>query len=254
MRMQWWMAGAFASILVGACGSQQVKEDEVKLGRLPMEQKEDIFTAQHNITVAEANKAAAERSLDETKVFASMADEELAAAKARVQAAKTAVELGQKTGDSGTRRDAARQLDVAERQQLAARTKYDYARRLEDLRRAEIGLAERQLDAARAELAYTRTLALRRNGITPSMNEASVLAERDQTNSSVAEQESKVAALRDNVGRLKVAWEQRRQSFNVASRNVSDLPAIKAPKAPERIAPEPIKTPERDDDRALPVE
>jgi len=242
MHTSWWMIGAVASVLMVGCAQRtQIKDDDIKLGRVPFENKEQVFAAEHNVSVAQANQAMAERAFDEAKAFAALADEEHGAAKARVEVARKAIELGSKTRDLATQREAQRQYATAQQLLTAVETQQDYAGRLKQLRQEEIDLANRQLATARLSLQTARIAALRKSGITPSGNEADLFGARDKAAEETALQESKVAVLRDEVARMKDAWERRRTSSNVAARNVSDLPPIKAPPAPDTIEPEPVR-------------
>ena len=212
------------------------------LGQVPIEQKEQIFTAQHNVSVAEANKVAAERARDENQAFVALADDELAAAKARMEAAKSGMELGARTRDAPTLRTAERQHDVAMRQLAAARSKKDYADKLAQLRDGEVALTEREVELANQDLAMARASALRRHGLNPAERFETVLARRSSARAAVADEQRRLARLRDEVDSTKVAWQQRAQVYNVAARDLaSDGATIHAPAGARTIRPEPLR-------------
>lgn len=241
MNRSWWMVSALAtSLLLGACARQQVRQDEAQLGRLPIEEKQEIFTAQHNVTVAEANKAAADKASRDMQVFVKAARDDVSAARARQQASRSSLLLARRTQNAQTLRIAEQQQDMARRQLAAAQAKREYAERLADLRNEQVRLADRQIDAAQAELALVRTAVLQRNNIPAGENLDKVRARREQATADLATQERKVSSVRDEASDLQMVWEQRRQDYNVAARDVSGLPSLPPPSSPEQFQPEPI--------------
>jgi hypothetical protein len=242
MTRSWWMVSALAtSLLLGACARQQVKQGEAQLGRLPIEEKQEIFTAQHNVTVAEANKAAADKAAREMQAFVKTARDEVSAARARLQAARSSLQLARRTRNPETLRVAERQQDVARRQLAAAQAKREYAERLADLRNEQARLADRQIAAAQAELAMVRATVLQRNNVPPGEDVDKLRDRREQATAELAAQERKVSGLRDEANDLQMVWEQRRQDFNVAARDVEGLPPLPPPSSPERFQPEPLE-------------
>lgn len=241
MNRSWWMVSALAtSLMLGACARQQVRQDEAQLGRLPIEEKQEIFTAQHNVTVAEANKAAADKAAREMQAFVKTARDDVSAARARLQASRSSLLLARRTQNAQTLRIAEQQQDVARRQLAAAQAKREYAERLAGLRNEQMKLADRQIDAAQAELALVRATVLQRNNIPAGENIDKVRARREQATAELATQERKVSGLRDEANDLQMVWEQRRQDYNVAARDVSGLPALPPPSSPEQFQPEPL--------------
>ena len=236
-----WMVSALAtSLLLGACARQQVRQDEAQLGRLPIEEKQEIFTAQHNVTVAEANKAAADKAARDMQAFVKTARDDVSAARARLQASRSSLLLARRTRNPQTLRVAEQQQDAARRQLAAAQAKREYAERLADLRNEQVRLADRQIDAAQAELALVRTTVLQKNNIPAGESIDKVRDRREQTTAELAAQERKVSGLRDEANDLQMVWEQRRQDYNVAARDVSGLPPLPPPSSPEQFQPEPI--------------
>lgn len=240
-----WLAGALASsLLMVGCARDAAKMDQAKLGRLPIEQKQEVFTAEHNVSVAQTNKAAAERAKDQAQLFMSMADEEVAAAKSRVNAAKNALDLAHRANSTSEINAANRAYDLANKQLIASVSKKEYANRLVDLRDAQIELADKQVDAAQADLAFLRANSLRANGIAPSQNEADLMRDRDEKMRELALQERNVATTQDTAERYRFAWEQNRQEYNVAAREQPGLPPIKPPPSPPRFPSEKTTPPE----------
>ena len=130
MQRTLWLAVACASLSLGAsgCARRNVRTDEAMLGRVPMEQKQMVFTAENNVSVAQANVAAAERSVDEAKDFRSVVDRELDAAKARLDAAQKGLKLGRSSGYQPTIEGSESNLSIAQRQLAAYQAKKDYGR------------------------------------------------------------------------------------------------------------------------------
>jgi hypothetical protein len=243
MRSSRWLAGALAGpLLVGAgfgCASSGVRQDQAMLGRLTIDDKQEVFTAEHNVEVAQANGSSAERALDEAKSFREVADRELDAAKDRLEASRKAIEMGRKAGGGGIARNARASADLDAKQVVASRAKKDYADRMVDLRQHEVALADQQLDEARIEEELARVNVLRANGLTPREDVAAILRERQNKLADIADEEQRVARMRGDVEQLRIAWAERRHRFDVASRDTTIGP-ITPPGAPSKIAPEPL--------------
>ncbi len=235
----WWAGALAAAIGAGGC-AHKTKVEEAKLGQLPIGEKSAIFAAQHNITVAEANEASSKSALKQATQFRDIAKTELSAAKKREEVALRALDLGRKTHSPVAIRTAESDEAIASRELTAARAKVAYADRVVDLRGQELNLARDQLSASKADLDYTQAEALRRNGINPDVNMADVVAARDQQRSKVANDERRVASLRDETNGARLAWEQQQRSFNVAEREQPNVPPVTAPKAPKKIKPAPV--------------
>jgi hypothetical protein len=243
------IAGSFASslLILGGCAHHEERRvDEAQLGNLSMAQKHDVFTAQHNVEVAQANRMNAERAGDEANSFRAIAGHELVAAKSRAKAAARAVDLLRSTGDEHTRAAADHNLGLASREVAAAQAKREYADSLFELRDAEVALADRKVDAAEAERALVGVEALRRAGIMPRERLGDVVRERDAANAEVLGANQHVADLRDGADRLRVEWAQRDRAFNVASRMQGPQPIPPPPPPPRTIPAEPIGQPQNE--------
>jgi hypothetical protein len=233
-----WTTGALVALVAGC--AHQVKDDEARLGQLSMDQKHDLFTAQHNVAVAQANLDAARRARTHARTFKEISDEELNSAKHRAEAARGTVKLSHNTGETAALDPEQRSLDIANRQVIAARAKLDFADHLGDVRKAEEGLAADQLEAARREVRVVRAETLRRNGVEPGEDLSVLVRDRDNQHNQVAMDERRVARLRDEAGRLHVAWEERRRDYNVAAREMPTMPPAREPRAPEKLRPTPL--------------
>jgi hypothetical protein len=198
--------------------AHEVEHDEVQLGRLSMDQRRYVFASERDVSVAEVNLDAARRARDHADTFGRISDEELAAAEDHAWAASDALKRARR-GDVPAAVDAAlRSLDVADRQVVAARAKRDLARKLGDVRRAEVGLAADQLEAYRRDLRVVRADTLRRNGIQPAEDLSALVRARNGQRWRVALDQRKVARLRDEADQLRVAWDGRRRDYDVAAR------------------------------------
>lgn len=233
-----WLVGALASSVLGAgCAHQGSTREEAELGRLSMDQKQEVFTAQHNESVAEANLAKEQEAKDQAKAFKMIANDEVKSARSRLDAAEKSVVLGRQTGSTQTMQQEAQ---VAERQLAAARIKADYADRLLGLRDDELALAQRQLDAARAEGRLAKLTTLDRAGMPLPDNLTKARRARDDITSDVARREREIASRRQEVEATRTAWETARRSYNVAARDNPVPSAIQPPRQPEMVRPTPM--------------
>jgi hypothetical protein len=237
MRSKWLWAGALAAA-VGAGGcAHQPKVDEAKLGQLSMAEKDGIFAAQHNVTVAEANEETAKRALSQGRQFRDIADTELKAAKKQEELAAKSVELGRGTNSPTAVCAAQKDQEVAARERVAAGAKADYANRLVALRSAELKLAEEAVKSARFDLGYTEAVALQRKGIDPGVKMDKLARSRDGSRVAMADDQRTVALLRDEENASHTAWEAQRSAFNVAERQ-SPAPVLPEPRfIPEEKIP-----------------
>jgi hypothetical protein len=202
-------------VLVVGCLHEDVRRDEAALAHLPVDRKQEVFTAQHNLAVAGAHQTAAVEALAEARRWRDFADRDVDAAKARSRAA----------GPPESRCAVERSLAVADHQLQAARSRRAYADKLIDLRRAELELADRYIDVAQAELALARIDALNRSGIVSHEGATDSQYRRDNGTRDVISVERRVAALQDQATTLRMAWQEQQRSYDVASRElVAPLP------------------------------
>lgn len=243
MRSGLWIAGAVASATMAiGCGQTSVKTDEAMLGRLSMDDKQAVFTAEHNIEVAQANQASAERALGEAKSYRDITNNEVKGAKAQFEAAQKSVVMGRQANDQAVAAAGQEKIVGAEKQLVAFKTKEQYANRLVDLRQEEVNLTKKQVEAAQIDRSIARAEALRRGGVTPREDISKLTRDRADKLGDVASSESKISAMREEVNGLRVAWEQRRKSYNVAARESGA--AEPPPPPPANLSPEPLpKTP-----------
>jgi hypothetical protein len=228
------IVGACASaVLALGCAHMGTQNDEAMLGRLTMDAKQPIYAAQHNVSVSESNVASAERAKKEADEYRSIANKEYDASKSRLQAAQKSVDLGRKTGGA-TLENAEQALPVAQRELEAYQAKKDYASRLSDLRGRELDAAKKRRDLANVDLRIARADVLQRNGMRSHENFGDLQKKRDDLIGDLAGLDRRIALLDQEVGRLRVAWQDRRTAFNVASRG---LPAIPAPPPPKQLTP-----------------
>ena len=245
MRSGLWIAGALASgTLVTGCGHGNIKTDETMLGRLSVDDKPAVFTAEHNIEVAKTNKTAAERALDSAQAFRDVANKEADAARDQLDAAQKSVTLGRNVASLETVHAGKHNIQLAEKQLYAYKTKQQYARRLVDLRETEVRLSEQQLELAELDRSIARVESLRKAGLSPLEDQGKLLDQRGKQQSKIAGTEHRIAATRDDVGALRTAWLQRRHGYEVAGREagVAPLP-IPAPPDAHPVEPEPMPMP-----------
>ena len=242
MRSNGWWAGALAAVTMVAGCAHQNRVSEAQLGRLPIGEKNALFAAQHNISVAEANQAAAKKAYGQAKQFQDIMGNETKLAKDHANVARQTFDLGRKTNNPETVRAADRADRLAVRENLSARAGRDYADRLVALRGAETNLANARIDEAVAEKNFAAAEALRRNGLEPDVNLAQVMQGREEARTKVLDQERKVGALRDEANTSRLTWEDRRHAYNVAMAQPGNppLPSIQAPGAPPQYHQVPL--------------
>lgn len=238
MRRSWLFSGALAALAMSlgasGCGQEQVKNDQAMLGRIPMDQKQAVFTAQNNLQVAQANMQSAQRSLDESRAFQEVAGRQVDAAKARTDAAKKAIELGQKMRDPQQIQAARTNWGIANREVTALQSKKSYADRLVDQRSEQVTLAQKEADLAGTEVSIARVEVLRNSGYHPNENIASLVRTRNDKQAEIASIRGRLSALDQQVAQLRGAWQQQRRSYNVAARSFTP-PPTKTPPRPEQL-------------------
>lgn len=240
MRSSLWLAGALASVALIGCGhgGNNVKNDQALLGQLPMNEKQDTFTAQHDVEVARANQQAAQQAKDQADTFRDIASSQLDAANSRLDAAKKGIVLGRKSRSPQTLQAAQANAELAQKEVNAYKTKKDYAENLVSLRDKQKTLADKQFDLAQNELSMTRVRTLQRHGLRPSESASTLTSQRDSLQGDIAGLQGKINGLQNKVNDSRQAWLQNQHSYNVASRG--NAPIIRAPEMPERYQPKPV--------------
>jgi hypothetical protein len=228
-----WLTGALGALLVGGCAHNE-KSDTAMLGQLPMEQKQEVFTAQNNVQVATANQQSAQRAVDEAKTFDDVAGKQLDAAKTRLDAANKALSMGQKSQNPQTIQEGQANLTVAQREVAAFQAKKNYADRLVDLREKQADLASAELDRANIDQSIARVQSLDRAGMRPHEDLQSLVKDRQDKLADIASLQGRVSALEQQVNQNRMAWVQQRHSYNVAARTFTP-PPINAPRGPQFV-------------------
>jgi hypothetical protein len=225
---QWLLAGALA--VAGCATAGGVSDRDV--ARLSVADRTQIITAHKSIDVAEANLASAKVARDEAKQFRKIALSDLDAAKSRLEAARSGVDLDKSARDDRTLRDATRNEDIARNQVIAARAKVDYADRLIELREAKITEGEANVTAARADVDMTKVQLVQRSGMANDIDAKAIEARRQDAQERLAERRARVAQLEGETAQLKTAWDDRR---NETSRTAARGEMIAPPPPPEEV-------------------
>jgi hypothetical protein len=219
---QWLLAAAIA---MTGCATAGVSDND--LARLPVAERTQILTANKSIDLAQSNLGAARVARDEAKQFRKIAISELDAAKGRLEAARSNVDLGKSSRDDQTLREASRNEDAARDQLIAARAKLDYADRLIELREMKVDEADANLTAAKADVEMTKLQLAQRNGIAAGVDPRKVEARRQDAQERLAEARARVAQTEGDVVQLKMSWDDRRHEMSTASRGEASAPAMK---------------------------
>ncbi|HEY2743171.1 MAG TPA: hypothetical protein VGL86_01055 [Polyangia bacterium] len=227
---QWLLASA---LVAAGCATSGVSDRD--MAQLPVAEREHIMTAHKSVDVAASNMEVAKVARDEAKQFRRLSARELDAAKLRLQAAQSGVDLASDSRDDRALRAAGHVEDDARIQLVAARAKLDYADRLVELREAKISEAEAAFAAARTDVELTKVRIAQRNGLARDIDERAYEARRQDAAERLAEERAKVADAEGETAQLKVAWDDRRHE---TSRTASRTDFV-APPAPPAAAPLP---------------
>jgi hypothetical protein len=233
MMRRWLLAGAL--VAAGCASTFGTKVSDRDVARLPAQDQEKVIAASNQIPKASANVETARLQLDEARQFRRVAQNEVDAARSRLEAGRNAIVLAHSTRDPHQLRAAQRNEDLARDELIAARAKLDYADRLVALRDAKLDEANQQLRLARAETESRKAELIVKNGIASDINLAKIQRERDDTQTRLAEIRTRVAVLGGEVQQLRVAWNDRRRELNTASRDMSVLPL--PPPRPREMLP-----------------
>jgi hypothetical protein len=240
MRRSFWWFGALAASLIAACADKNVKYDEAQLGRLSMDQKQEAVTADHNYEVARGNRMNAEVALSRAKGFRDLTDQEVKAARERVNVVNKAVALGRKIPNPEAACAAGADQRAAEKQLDSAQAKRQMAGKVVELRDEQVKLASRQVDLTRHERALARIDTLRCHGIPTRQNVGYELREREKAQADVNAIQGKVANLEQQACEARTAWEDKRKAWEVAQRELPVPPAMNAPLAAPQNPTEPL--------------
>jgi hypothetical protein len=219
------LAGA---MLFAACAHNGVSDQRV--AQLPVDERAQLVTAQQSINVADQNLAAAKLARDQARQFRKVARDEIAAANARLGAARTSGDLSRQSRDQTGLADAQHNEDLARQQLVVARAKADYADRLIELREARVDEGEAQRNAVRADVELQKARRLLAHDLDPGIDVRRLEQDQRDTQERLAELRARVAALQGEVAQLKMAWDDRRDEARTASRG--EPRELSAPRAP----------------------
>jgi hypothetical protein len=205
------------AVLLAGCASTAGVSDQ-QIAQLPVEDRQQLVTAQRSIDVAEQNLATAQVARDQARQFRKVAELEMAAALSRLEAARASIDLARNTRSSTALRDAQRNEDLARAQLVSARAKADYADRLIVLREARVDESEDGVAVARAQVELDKVHLVQRNDLTPDANVVRIEADLRDARERLAERRARVAVLQGEVAQLKTAWDDRRSEQRTAER------------------------------------
>jgi hypothetical protein len=209
-------------LLLGCAHAPTVSSERVV--QLPTQSREQIVRARQGVDVADQNVTAARIALDQSQKFRDIANRELDAAKARVEASRAGIALGRSARSQRTIRDSRADYDIAMRELFAARAKKDYADRIVDLRRAEVDLRRAERNYANSDFEYVKYAQLEQEGMAGDLKQSDFENARIRAQNDVARDRKRVADLAGSVEQLRTAWMQRDQDYETASRSTAIVP------------------------------
>jgi hypothetical protein len=201
------------ALLIGCAHTTTIETAQTL--RLPQPDRQAIATADENVEIAQRSVTAAQSILDEAQRFDVAAARELEAARSRLSA----------SGDDA----------LAMRQLAAAQAKKSYADRLIDLRRAELDERESFQRSSEADREWLKYEALARNGLAGNLRADDFEHARTDAQHELADKRLHTAELQGTVAALHAIWDERRRSYDVASRERT--PTLR------EATPEPLKAP-----------
>lgn len=220
-----WLLAGIPALMLGCGSTSGTTIDDKKLAHVPNEDKQSIFTAQHNVDIAEQNVASGKAAKEEADQFNKVASTELDAAKSKLEAARASIDLGKQAHSPDTLSSAQRGEDMARKELTAAQAKKDYADRLIALRQSKVDEGEAALNVAKAEVEMSKLQALKKNDMEGGIDDKKLFESRRKAQDELAEKRLRVSQLEGEVATLRTAWEERRRTFNTASRDVGAPPA-----------------------------
>ncbi|MSP59392.1 MAG: hypothetical protein EXR72_03445 [Myxococcales bacterium] len=151
-------------LLAVGCGSgPKYKVDDVSLAPIPIAEKQAIFAAQNEISVARSERQKADADVAATEKEIISAESEHEQAKLETKKAQLGADEQKKLGDATKLTQAARELEVAEAGQHAASVKIDWLSKRKKWQReqgeaadAHATLAESKVELEKARLASSK--------------------------------------------------------------------------------------------------
>jgi hypothetical protein len=161
---------AVALLFVAACGghSAKYKVDEVVLAQVPINEKQAVFDAQNEVTVAKSEKAKADADADVTGKEIRVAEAERDQAKLEVDKWKIERDMALKARDDNRSRAAVDRERVAELGKRAADAKVDTLGARRSWQRAMADQADAHIDSAVSRVELEKAKIAVAKGITPS--------------------------------------------------------------------------------------
>jgi hypothetical protein len=220
MRAKPWLAAALGAALwlAGCAGGRAGVVDE-RVRHAPASDRRLIEAAQRNVLAAESRISSARSVQKQAVKFRDRAHQEANAAEVQLDAARRALDLhGPAITEDGTDVEA-RGVDEAQKQLLAILAKKDFADGVVELRAAQVHETEAELDLARADLLWTKLEVLRRNRLARGLDPSGVIGARAHAERRLAQSRVRTAELEIEVVSLRASWDERRRTYDVATRD-----------------------------------
>jgi hypothetical protein len=234
MSMRTQLAGyllAAAVAILGGCAHEPVVvvTTDADVARLPASDRSAIVAAQQRVDVADANVAAAQAGVDDATKFSSVTYTEVDAARTKLSATQSSLDLHRQANDSAAFSHAKRAVDAAEKELSAALAKQRYAGSLVSARRATLDerVAAQQLASVNVQLAKSDALA--RRGFIPAVDRQVLTDERSNAQVALAQARQRAGEANAEADSLRSTWETRFRAYDVATRSIAPTPPPRAP-------------------------
>jgi len=162
--------GFVLAVSLAACGGggAKYKVDDVALANISLADKQPVFAAEHEVSIAKAEQAKAQADQRDVDGQIDIADKELEQAKLETAKAKLTVDQAEKSHDMNRVASAQKDLRTAETGERAADAKTDWLSKLRKFHKQMQDVGEAHVQAAQSKVELEKARLAAAKGIKPS--------------------------------------------------------------------------------------
>ena len=224
------MVFASGLMLVGSgCGGHTAKYkfDDVALASVPMTEKQPIFAAEQEVSVAKAKRQAAEADVRSTEHEIDLAKLEREQAKLTTQTAKLEADAAEKSHDMNRQAPASDKKRLADLGERAATAKVDMLDQKRKWQNELVEVADAQIDAALSHVEFEKAKLAAAKNIRPTkdFNPDQFTADFEKRKREVDEEQKEADEKKEKLERLTQSW----KDLDTQYQQARSTPGLAAP-------------------------
>ena len=219
---------AFSLVLFGCGGhAAKYKFDDVALASVPMTEKQSIFAAEQEVSVAKAKRQAAEADVRTTEHDIDLARVEREQARLSTQTAKLEMDAAEKAHDMNRQGPASDKKRIADLGERVANAKVDMLDQKRKWQNELIEVGDAQIDAALSRVEYEKAKLAAAKNIRPTkdFNPEVFTQDFEKRKREVDEEQREADEKKEKLERLTQSW----KDLDAQYQQARTVPGIAAP-------------------------